>query len=82
MFPVDLGLVSIGNQTSQSELPIDDIIAAITNALGSFLEKLIAALGSRCVPNNEISFNRSTIAFSTSSSKTVVPIIVEIQHGK
>lgn len=67
---------------SQTELPIYDIVSRINASQGSFSQKLVSVLGAKLVPNSETSFDRSSIAFSTSSDKTVVPIIVEIPHGK
>ena len=67
---------------SQTELPIYDIVSRINASQGSFSQKLVSVLGAKLVPNSETNFDRSSIAFSTSSDKTVVPIIVEIPHGK
>ena len=66
---------------SQTELPIDNIMAQISYMQGAFPQKVIAVLGTSCVPDSEISYGTSAISFSTTSSKTVVPVIVVIPHG-
>lgn len=67
---------------SQTSLPIDEILAKISRMQGDFPQKVTAALGSNCVADGDISYGTSAISFSTSSSNTVVPVIVEIPHSK
>lgn len=68
---------------SQTELPIENIIAQISHMQGDFPQRVTSALGSNnCVADSDISYGSSAISFSTSSNKRVVPIIVEIPHSK
>ena len=67
---------------SQSELSINEIISSISNMSGSFEQRVNAVLGSKRVPDNEISFGSSKISFTSASKRTVVPIFVEIPHSR
>lgn len=67
---------------SKTALSINDILKRTKASKGSFPQRLISALGNDCVANSSISFGRSDISFSTLSTLNVVPIIVEIPHGK
>ena len=65
---------------SAVELPIDDIVAKIKGASGSFMEKLKYALGDRLVSASETSYGNGEIRFSAKSNATVVPLIAEVVH--
>lgn len=67
---------------SQEELPIDDILMRISVLQGTFPNKIYDVLGVDAAPNYNVKYESSSIAFSTSSEHVVVPIIVEIPHGK
>lgn len=67
---------------AQSALNIDDIIARIARMQGAFPQKIASVLGTDCVADSDISYGSSAITFSTTSSRKVVPVIVEIPHGK
>lgn len=67
---------------SKNALSIDDILSKTKASKGAFPKRLISALGKDCVANNDISFGKGDISFSTQSSLNIVPIIIEIPHGK
>ena len=67
---------------SQTELSINDIVSSISTMSGTFEQRVDAVLGSKRVPDNEISFGSSKISFSSASKRTVVPIFVEIPHSR
>ena len=67
---------------SNSKLPIEQIASAISRAGGNIQKRVEESLASLSVPNHDIAFNDNNIGFSTSSSQTVVPIIVEIPHRR
>lgn len=65
---------------SAVELPIDDIVAKIKGASGTFMDKLKYALGDRLVSASETSYGNGEIRFSAKSNATVVPLIAEVVH--
>ena len=66
---------------SRDELPIDNIIVKIKAVSGSFFEKVNKALADQIIPAKAINYNTSSIKFSAeNTNKTVVPVIVEIDH--
>jgi len=66
---------------SRDELPINDIVHRIKAESGSFLEKINKVLADKIVPARDIKYDYSAIRFSVKNTdKTVVPIIVEIDH--
>ena len=66
---------------SRDELPVDDIVRKIKTQSGSFFDKVTKALSDKIVPAKTIKYNTSTIKFSVkNTNKTIVPIIVEINH--
>ena len=66
---------------SRDELPIDNIIVKVKAASGSFFEKVNKALADKMAPIQTINYHNSTIKFSVKNTdKTLVPIIVEIDH--
>ena len=67
---------------SSSALDIDALCARIAASSGSFPQRVTKALGSDCVPYSEISFSPNEVKFSTASTRTVVPVIIEIPHSK
>lgn len=67
---------------SNSKLPINQIATAISRGGGSIQQRVEKCLETLAVPDHEIAFNSNGIGFSTTSNRTVVPIIVEIPHGR
>lgn len=67
---------------SQKALPIDDIMARVSRMQGAFPQRIATVLGTQCVADRDINYGTSTISFSTTSNQTMVPVIVEIPHGK
>ena len=67
---------------SHSALDINDLKSRISSLTGSFPQRVRQALGSECIPYSEVDFSSSEVRFSTTSDKTVVPIIIEIPHSR
>jgi hypothetical protein len=67
---------------SKENLDLDDIMLKIENSHGNFWERLNKVLGNKRVENNEITYNyEGKISFKAKSQdKTVVPVLVEINH--
>ena len=66
---------------SHDELPIDDVVREIKAESGSFFDKVNKVLANKIVPPRVIHYDRSKINFSVKNTdKTIVPMIVEIEH--
>lgn len=65
---------------SKYALDIYAIIAQMQSLNGSFYKKLQSALGNKMIDTSEIYCAKNKITFQTQSSRSVVPIIVEIPH--
>ncbi len=65
---------------SESELPIKDIVRKIRDGRGDFAQKVRGAVGDVIVPFDDVSLDRQTIKFSSKNVKSVVAIIVEVDH--
>lgn len=64
----------------RGEIDINALCARMSSLSGSLPQRLYAALGNTYVDNSEISFSNNSVAFSTKSTKSVLPVIVEIPH--
>ena len=66
---------------SKEELVIDDIIVKIKMESGSFFDKINKVLEDKIAPARTIKYSTSVINFSVKNTgKTLVPVIVEIEH--
>ena len=66
---------------SHNELPVDDIVTKIKAKSGSFINKVNKVLSDKIVPAKTIHYGTSSIDFNVkNTNKTIVPIIVEIDH--
>lgn len=65
---------------SKEELDIDNIIRQVENASGSFYDKIKYALGDKIVPQSDLRYIMNEIGFSAKTDRSVVPLIVEINH--
>lgn len=65
---------------SNEALDIDSIIWRIRTSGGTFYDKVCSAVGNKLVPASDIRYIMNNIGFSARSDRTVVPIIVEINH--
>ena len=66
---------------SHEELPVNEIIKKIKGKSGTFFDKVYKVLSDKIVPAKTIQFDASNISFSVkNTNKTIVPIIVEIDH--
>jgi hypothetical protein len=65
---------------SLKELPIDDLVNKIRTNRGDFAQKVKGALGGDLVPFEEVVLERQGIKFSSKSQKSVVAVVVEVDH--
>jgi hypothetical protein len=66
---------------SENALPIHNIVKKIKEASGNFYDKIKFTLSNNIVPAKEIIFSQNVIRFNVKGTKkTVVPVIVEIEH--
>ena len=65
---------------SYEELDIKDIVRRMAISEGSFYRKLKTVLGYYLVPQKEINYSSDGIGFSSTSTMSVVPLVVEISH--
>jgi hypothetical protein len=65
---------------SQVELDIDAVLNRLSMGKGSFTQRLASALGNRMVSRKDIQYNSNAMTFKAQSAKTVLPLIVEIEH--
>ena len=65
---------------SKEALNINDIISKIKAAEGSFYEKVKTVLGNKLAEHQDIRYIINNMGFGAITTKTVVPIFVEITH--
>ena len=66
---------------SESALPIHDIVKKVKEASGNFYDKIKFALSDDMIPTKETNYSQNVIRFDVKGAKkTVVPVIVEIEH--
>ncbi len=65
---------------SIQELDIKRIVESIKNAEGSFYEKVRKTIGDKAALLDEVECSNDKISFHAHTSKTLVPLIVEISH--
>lgn len=65
---------------SQEELDIDAVLNLLSMGKGSFTQRLAFALGDRMVSRKDIHYKSNAMTFKAQSEKTVLPLIVEIEH--
>lgn len=65
---------------SKYALNINQIIADMKSKEGSFYEKLQSVLSGRLAPEDDVHYLQDKFGFRTTTKKTVVPLIVEIEH--
>ena len=65
---------------SQEELDINQIVTEISQANGSFYDKIRNVLGDKLAPKEDIRYVMNDMGFSAKTDKPVVPLIVEIPH--
>ena len=66
---------------SKNELNINDIIKKVATQTGTFSERVFKIIGDKMVDPKDISFANDKISFSAfSKEKTIVPMIVELEH--
>ena len=65
---------------SRVELDIDALIDKIKETDGSIYRKLRNTLGNLLVRQNDVIYESDKVAFSSTSTGMVVPLVVEISH--
>ena len=66
---------------SKNELNINDIISKIGAQEGTFSERIFKVLSEKIVDPKDISFAKDKISFTAfSKGKTIVPMMVELEH--
>lgn len=63
---------------SVEELDVKEVMKKVKNGEGSFYKRVIQSLGNKVCSGKDIKFDESGISFSAMSSRSIVPIFIEM----